>query len=139
MTIPVPSGTLITGHCGSPFSRSSSRFVTTFTPLYLLDQGLRASLLPAINLQISEFSLVVMALGWRNITLLRKPKAWSVRLCPAGSLEHLWHHQVRRTYQILISALKRAGLRDLDTFGATKKTEESGAPAGHKGGGREFS
>ena len=41
-----------------------SRVVTTFTPLYLMKQGLRASLLPAINLaQISEFSLVVIQTG----------------------------------------------------------------------------
>ncbi len=38
--------------------------LTTFTPLYLMKQGLRASLLPAINLaQISEFSLVVIQTG----------------------------------------------------------------------------
>ena len=41
-----------------------SRLVTTFAPLYLMKQGLRASLLPAINLaQISEFSLVVIQTG----------------------------------------------------------------------------
>ena len=45
-------------------SRWCSRVVTTFTPLYLMKQGLRASLLPAINLaQISEFSLVVIQTG----------------------------------------------------------------------------
>jgi TrkA-N domain len=37
--------------------------------------------------------------------------------------------------RILISALKHAGLRDLDAFGSTKKTEEPGAVAGHKGAG----
>ena len=41
-----------------------SRLVTTFLPLYLMKQGLRASLLPAINLaQICEFSLVVIQTG----------------------------------------------------------------------------
>ena len=41
-----------------------SRLSTTFLPLYLMKQGLRASLLPAINLaQISEFSLVVIQTG----------------------------------------------------------------------------
>jgi predicted Kef-type K+ transport protein len=35
--------------------------MTVFPPLYALNQGLRASLLPAINLaQISEFSLVLI-------------------------------------------------------------------------------
>lgn len=42
----------------------ASRWVTTFFPLYFLQQGLRTSLLPAINLsQVSEFSLVLLALG----------------------------------------------------------------------------
>ena len=42
----------------------ASRLLTTFTPLYMMRQGLRASLLPALNLaQISEFSLVVIQTG----------------------------------------------------------------------------
>ncbi len=42
----------------------SSRFATIFPTLYLMRQGYRGSLLPAINLsQISELSLVLLALG----------------------------------------------------------------------------
>lgn len=42
----------------------ASRLVTVFPPLYLMRFGHRASLLPTVNLcQISEFSLVIMALG----------------------------------------------------------------------------
>jgi len=41
-----------------------SRLLTTFAPLYLMKTGLRISSLPAIHLcQISEFSLVILALG----------------------------------------------------------------------------
>jgi len=41
-----------------------SRFATVFPTLYLMRQGYRGSLLPAINLsQISELSLVLLALG----------------------------------------------------------------------------
>ena len=41
-----------------------SRLATIFPPLYLMRQGYRGSLLPAINLsQISELSLVLLALG----------------------------------------------------------------------------
>ena len=44
-----------------------SRLLTVFTPLYLMRQGYRTSLLPAINLcQISELSLVLLALGERS-------------------------------------------------------------------------
>ena len=42
----------------------ASRLVTVFPPLYLMKFGHRASLMPTVNLcQISEFSLVIMALG----------------------------------------------------------------------------
>ena len=38
--------------------------MTVFPPLYAMRQGLRASILPAINLaQISEFSLVLIQVG----------------------------------------------------------------------------
>lgn len=41
-----------------------SRFLTVFLPLYRMNQGIRASFLPGLNLgQISEFSLVILALG----------------------------------------------------------------------------
>jgi voltage-gated potassium channel Kch len=42
----------------------TSRLITVFPPLYAMRQGIRASLLPAINLaQISEFSLVLIQVG----------------------------------------------------------------------------
>lgn len=42
----------------------ASRLLTVFPPLYLSGAGLRAALLPTINLaQMSEFSLVIAALG----------------------------------------------------------------------------
>jgi hypothetical protein len=44
-----------------------SRLLTVFPPLYLMRQGYRVSLLPAINLcQMSELSLVLLALGNKN-------------------------------------------------------------------------
>src|SRR2546423_4567669 len=64
MTIPIPNSSVI----GLAFIIAAftviSRVVTTFAPLYLMKQGLRTSLLPAINLaKISEFSLVVIQTG----------------------------------------------------------------------------
>ena len=45
----------------------ASRLVTVFPVLYALRQGFRVSLLPAINLsQLSELSLVLLALGLKN-------------------------------------------------------------------------
>ena len=64
MTIPIPTGSVIGLALMIAAFTVVSRLVTTFTPLYLMKQGLRASLLPAINLaQISEFSLVVIQTG----------------------------------------------------------------------------
>ena len=64
MTIPIPNLSVIGLALMIAAFTVVSRVVTTFAPLYLMKQGLRASLLPAINLaQISEFSLVVIQTG----------------------------------------------------------------------------
>jgi len=64
MTIPVPSVSLLTWALAFAAFVVVSRLATTFLPLYALRQGLRTSLLPSINLcQVSEFSLVLLALG----------------------------------------------------------------------------
>ena len=64
MTIPIPNMSVIGLALVIAAFTVVSRVVTTFAPLYLMKQGLRASLLPAINLaQISEFSLVVIQTG----------------------------------------------------------------------------
>ena len=68
-----------------------SRLVTTFTPLYLMQQGLRASLLPAINLaQISEFSLVVIQTGIAAGHITHRDRERGVvRLRGAGGAQHV--------------------------------------------------
>src|SRR5206468_5790506 len=64
MTTPIPNGSVIGLSLIIALFTVVSRILTTFTPLYLMKQGLRASLLPALNLaQISEFSLVVIQTG----------------------------------------------------------------------------
>ena len=64
MTIPVPNGSVIGLALVIAAFTVASRLVTTFIPLYVMKQGLRASLLPSLNLaQISEFSLVVIQTG----------------------------------------------------------------------------
>ena len=136
MTIPVPSGSLVTGALWFVIFTIISRFITTFTPLYFLDQGIRASLLPAINLsQISEFSLVVMALGLEEHHIAPETKGLvSFAFVLLAALSTFGITKSDELTRVLISTLKRAGLRDLDTFGPTKKTGELDA-AGHKGGG----
>jgi voltage-gated potassium channel Kch len=93
-----------------------SRILTTFTPLYLMKQGLRASLLPALNLaQISEFSLVVLQTGIAagHITTQTSSAASFafVILAVLSTFTMMRSDQITR---MLIGPLKRIGLRDLD-------------------------
>lgn len=64
MRIPAPSLAVVTAAAGMSVFVLASRLITVFPVLYLLGNGLRASLIPSINLaQMSEFSLVVASLG----------------------------------------------------------------------------
>src|SRR3954451_3165922 len=64
MTIPVPTPAVLELAVILVAFAWASKFITVFPPLYAMRQGLRASLLPAINLaQISEFSLVLVQIG----------------------------------------------------------------------------
>jgi Kef-type K+ transport system membrane component KefB len=127
MTIPVPNGSVISLALVIAAFTVVSRLVTTFLPLYLMKQGLRASLLPALNLaQISEFSLVVIQTGVLA-------KHISMQTANAASfafviLAVISTFAITRSDQITraaIGPLKRLGLRDLD----------HGQDADHEGGG----
>jgi Kef-type K+ transport system membrane component KefB len=64
MSIPKPEARLLLWACAYSAFLVGSRLVTVFVPLHVMRLGHRASLLPAINLcQVSEFSLVILALG----------------------------------------------------------------------------
>ncbi|QDW37185.1 hypothetical protein FFI89_008510 [Bradyrhizobium sp. KBS0727] len=128
MTIPIPGLSVIGLALLIAAFTVVSRVVTTFTPLYLMKQGLRASLLPAINLaQISEFSLVVIQTGVsaghiRTETSSAASFAFVI-LAVLSTFVMARSDQVTRG---LIGPLKRIGLRDLD--------DGHDADAGHEGG-----
>ncbi|MEO8429528.1 MAG: cation:proton antiporter [Verrucomicrobiota bacterium] len=64
MSIPAPSGRLLEFSFIFAVFVILSRILTVFLPLHWMRQGHRTSLLPAINLsQVSEFSIVILALG----------------------------------------------------------------------------
>ena len=64
MSIPKPDAGLLLWACAYSLFLLGSRLVTVFVPLHAMRLGHRASVLPAINLcQVSEFSLVILALG----------------------------------------------------------------------------
>jgi len=128
MTIPIPGASVIGLALMIAAFTVVSRVVTTFIPLYLMKQGLRASLLPAINLaQISEFSLVVIQTGvTANHISAETSSAASfafVVLAVVSTFVMARSDQVTRG---LIGPLKRIGLRDLD--------HTLDADAGHEGG-----
>jgi Kef-type K+ transport system membrane component KefB len=128
MTIPIPNGSVIGLALIIAAFTVISRVVTTFTPLYLLKQGLRASLLPAINLaQISEFSLVVIQTGVAAGHI--KTQTASAASFAFVILAVLSTFVMMRSDQIVrmaIGPLKRIGLRDLDHSHAEEDEEGHG-------------
>jgi voltage-gated potassium channel Kch len=129
MTIPIPNGSVIGLALVIAAFTVVSRLSTTFLPLYLMKQGLRASLLPAINLaQISEFSLVVIQTGL--IAGHIQSETASAASFAFVVLAVLSTFAIGRSDQLSrhgIMFLKRIGLRDLDRLQAG----EGGHGAGH--------
>src|SRR3981189_2229258 len=129
MTIPIPNLSVIGLALIIAAFTVVSRVVTTFTPLYFLKQGLRASLLPAINLaQISEFSLVVIQTGITAGHIKNQPASAAsfafVILAVLSTFAIMRSDQITRA---AIGPLKRIGLRDLDHV----QTAHAGQEEGH--------
>ncbi|QPF86483.1 cation:proton antiporter [Bradyrhizobium genosp. L] len=122
MTIPIPGLSVIGLALVIAAFTVASRLVTTFTPLYLMKQGLRASLLPAINLaQISEFSLVVIQTGTAaNHIASDTANAASFAFVVLAVLSTFAMGRSDQIVRGLIGPLKRIGLRDLDQEGEGK-------------------
>ncbi|WLA63430.1 cation:proton antiporter [Bradyrhizobium diazoefficiens] len=131
MTIPVPGLSVIGLALMIAAFTVVSRLVTTFTPLYLMKQGLRASLLPALNLaQISEFSLVVIQTGVTdNHIAAETANAASFAFVVLAVLSTFVMTRSDEIARWAIGPLKRIGLRDLDLDHGNGHAEE-----GHEGG-----
>ncbi|HMP75201.1 MAG TPA: cation:proton antiporter [Kiritimatiellia bacterium] len=133
LAIPLPTWSVIGLAAGVAVFTVASRLVTTFTPLYLMRTGLRISLLPGINLaQISEFSLVILALGVQAGHIgADTSAAVSLAFVVLAVLSSLAISNSDPLVRRLIPVLKRAGLKDLDA-GATAAPEAT-AGAGSAG------
>ena len=116
MTIPVPGGSVIGLALVIAALTVVSRVVTTFLPLYMMRHGLRASLLPAINLaQISEFSLVVIQTGVAaGHIATQTANAASFAFVLLAVLSTFVMGRSDAVVRALLGPLKRIGLRDLD-------------------------
>lgn len=129
MTIPVPGLSVIGLALMIAAFTVVSRLVTTFTPLYLMKQGLRASLLPALNLaQISEFSLVVIQTGVADRHIAAETaNAASFAFVVLAVLSTFAMSRSDEFTRWAIGPLKRIGLKDLDHGNGH-------AEEGHEGG-----
>lgn len=126
MTIPVPSWNVIAIAVLLCAFTVASRILTTFPPLYLMRQGIRASALPALNLsQVSEFSLVLMTLGVAaghvSADIKNAASFAFVILAVVSTFAMTNSDPIARW---LTGRMKAAGLRDLDS--ASRPAEEEG-------------
>src|SRR5215211_3002144 len=128
MTIPIPNSSVI----GLAFIIAAftvvSRVATTFAPLYLMKQGLRASLLPAINLaQISEFSLVVIQTGIAAGHIKTETaNAVSFAFVVLAVVSTFFMVRSGQITTLLIGPLKRIVIRDLDHGHSVEAGHEDG-------------
>lgn len=117
MKIPMPTPLLIGWALVFALFVLVSRFLTTFTPLYLMRQGLRTSIIPSINLsQVSEFSLVILALGAQVHHLSNPATTGLVALAFTllAAVSTFGMTKSSRLARGLIPWLKARGLHDLD-------------------------
>jgi Kef-type K+ transport system membrane component KefB len=128
MTIPIPGLSVIGLALMIALFTVVSRVVTTFVPLYLMKQGLRASMLPAINLaQISEFSLVVIQTGVAAKHIgAETSSAASFAFVVLAVISTFVMGKSDEITRGLIGPMKKIGLRDLD--------HSHNADAEHEGG-----
>ena len=132
MRIPLPTGSLIGWVLVFAAFVVVTRIATTFTPLYLMRQGLRTSVVPALNLcQVSEFSLVVLALG-AQAGHLSSPATRGIVALAFTLLAVVSTFGMAKSdglVRALVPWLKKHGLRDLDH--ATEAADALGGTGDH--------
>ena len=117
MQIPIPTAGVIAVALAASAFLVLSRFVVIFPLLRQLGLGHRASLLPAINLaQMSEFSMVIAAIGLADHHIAQKPVSVLIFVFALTSVASTYMiGSSHRLQQRLAGWLRRAGLEDLDT------------------------
>ena len=116
MTIPLPTASIVGIALVLVAFTMVSRMITVFPVLYALKQGLRASILPSINLaQISEFSLVLIQVGViSGQTTPAVASAASFAFVLLAVISTFMMVQSDTLSRAGVSGLKRIGFRDLD-------------------------
>ena len=133
MQIPLPTGSLVVWVLAFAAFVVVTRMATVFTPLYLMRRGLRTSVIPGLNLcQVSEFSLVVLALG-ASAGHLASPATRGIVALAFTLLAVVSTFGMAKSNSLaraLIPWLKKCGLRDLDQI-----AEDAGLPGAISHGG----
>ena len=126
MTIPLPTPSVLELALILVAFTWISRFVTVVPALYAMRQGLRASLLPAINLaQVSEFSLVLVQIGVQSgHTTPGIAGAATTAFVVLAVLNTFVMMRSDEATRRIIPLLKRLGLSDLDR-GAAESDAQS--------------
>lgn len=128
MSIPMPTLYLFSWALVFAAFVAISRFTTTFASLYLLRQGIRISLLPAIYLsQVSEFSLVILKMGENSHHLANPGTAGLVALAfvMLAALSTFGMSRSDDFARDLVPWLRKRGLQDLEDSPVPSGLEES--------------
>ena len=125
MTIPLPTASVLGFALIIVVFTLASRLITVFPPLYAMRQGIRASLLPAINLaQISEFSLVLIQVGVQSAQVqTATASAASAAFVMLAVLSTFFIMRSDAISRSAIPLFKRLGLSDLDQTRADTEPE----------------
>ncbi|MBX9842022.1 MAG: cation:proton antiporter [Xanthobacteraceae bacterium] len=125
MTIPLPTASVLGLALVIVAFTLASRLLTVFPPLYAMRQGIRASLLPAINLaQISEFSLVLIQVGVQaNQVQAATASAASAAFVMLAVISTFLMTRSDAISRGAIPLFKRFGLSDLDQAHAEAEPE----------------
>ena len=129
LSIPVPTGETLLYAVGLGAFVIASRLLTVVPTLMILRQGLRASLLPAINLaQLSEFSLVLLQIGVAAHHIgAATTTAASIAFVGMAAISVFAMGRSDALVRATLPLLKRLGLRDLDHGGSGEGEEHAGA------------
>ncbi len=126
MTIPIPTAGVVVLAVVFAVFTVVSRVATTFPALYGLRQGIRASVLPALNLsQVSEFSLVLMQLGVAaGHTSPETKNAVSFAFVLLAVLSTFAMTNSDGIARVVVRGARRFGLKDLDVVPSAEAEAE---------------
>lgn len=117
LQIPVPTVPLLTSAALASIFLVATRFLSLFPVLYFMKNGLRASLIPSINLsQMSEFSLVIASLGLGLKHIDSHVVGILTFVFAITSVASTYMIQYNHQLQLIIAPiLGRLGFRDIDS------------------------